>query len=381
MKSLQLFLFALLSSPLAYSQTEEPWIRFFDTKTEKIGYKDLKGNIKIPARFENPTRADTFYNIIAVMKLIAGKYQPSYFLKSGRSVAQDSVYMFDATFDCESEGKIIFYDKTKDCVGFLDKNGFPIIPAAYNWVSPFRNGIAVGYRNAIRKCADENTPAIDCEHWSWHGGESVLINEKNEVLVDSVALDYRNINWYSLKLNDPSPDTSIYITLKGRNNTTYSFMDYEKEFNKWFSGIFLSALSVNRNRLNNFLFDEITFSSEDKGWRSLRKDLFLKTYPAALTAKRFELNNLKEISIGQRSLNELIYDKAIYKKYMNACGEHNGDKFPLFNVTLTHYKKRIKPLTDSDLEFLKEYEINYQEQFDFLRTEKGYELLGVSLEK
>jgi len=64
---------------------------------------------------------------------------------------------------------------------------------------------------------------------------------------------------------------------------------------------------------------------------------------------------------------------------LNTCGDHNNDKFPLFSVWITYYKRRAKPLENISSDFLKEYEIDYQEHFEFLRTEQDYKLLSVPL--
>src|SRR5688572_25077080 len=139
--------------------------------SELSGYRDLKGNIKQPAKFGGFTRADSFHHIIAVTETIDRSYKSYYLLKDGRKIGQDSVFVLDFTFDCESEGKIIFKDRKKDRVGFLDKNGSAIIPAIYNYVSPFRNGIAIAHRNAKRKCLEKNGDTTRCEHLGWEGGE------------------------------------------------------------------------------------------------------------------------------------------------------------------------------------------------------------------
>ncbi|MEJ7821660.1 MAG: WG repeat-containing protein [Chitinophagaceae bacterium] len=382
MRQNALILIALFLTHFSFGQTQDVWVRFYDTTKEQSGYKDLKGNIKIPAKFEAFTRADTFHYIIAVNEKVDSSYKSYYLLKNGKKVGQDSVFMFDFTVDCESEGKIIFYDSKRDRVGFFDKNGAAIIPAIYNYASPFRNGLAIAHRNAKRKCWEEGGDTTKCEHLGWEGGETILINEKNEILADTVNLNLSNIDWYSKKVNDASIDTNIYVSIKGRNNPTYSFVDFEKEFNKWYYKSFLTGInSKNHSSLQNLLFFEVTFWSNKNGWTSLESKEFVKAFPTALFSTRFQPNKLKEISLSQDSFNELIFDKDIYKKYLNSCGAPNKEKFPLFNVLITYYKKRIKPIGNIQSDFFKKYEIDYQEQFDFLRTEQGYRLLSASLKK
>ncbi len=365
----------LINSPI-FGQTQDVWLRFFDSTGDRVGFADKKGMIKIPAKFIKSTRADSFYNIIAVAEFNDSLYKSYYLLKNGRKAGIDSVYSFDFSFDCESEGKIIFQDKKKNRVGFLDQNGQAIIPAIYNYVTPFHNGLALAYRNAKRMCWDEKEDTLNCEHWGWTGGELILINEKNEILADSVDLNGSHVNWYSAKINQTYIDTSRYIQLKGRNNRVYSFLDYDKEFQNWFQAIFLPTLHNPHGNLINLLFSEITFWTGKTGWTSLDRKKFLVKFPNVLLNSLFQTNRLKQISISQSSLNELIYNKPIYRQYLNACGEHNKYRFPLFNVLLTYYKKRERVNEIGATDFDKNYEISFQLEFEFLRTSEGYKLLS-----
>lgn len=384
-----IFTLCFLLSLSVFGQSNDSWIRFYDTTSDLSGYKDLNGKIKIPAKFTNFTRADTFYNIIAVTEKIDSTWKRYYLLKDGRKVGVDSVYFFDFAFDCENEGTILFEDKKKNRVGFFDKNGVVIIPAIYNAATSFRNGLAIALKNATRTCWGENEDTLNCEHLSWKGGETILINEKNEVLVDSLDINLRNINWYSLKINDPTVDTSIWITLKGVNRKTYSFINYDNEFRKWFNSVFLQAVSTKENnRFKDLLFSKITYWTKENGRINTSNDDFIKKYSSSITKERFKKNKLKEVSISDDDLIYFDKEDTLFNFFMDACGSHNRDKFPAFDVMLTYYKKRLKKLNmpnnkkseKSELsDFYDNYEIAYQEHFEFIRTDKGYNLLKVSL--
>lgn len=386
-----IFILFMFLTKFSSGQIDETWISFYDSTTELIGYKDLKGNIKIPAKFSNLTRADTFYNIIAVSENTDSSYQSYYLLKDGRRVGIDSVFMFDFTYDCESEGKILFVDTKKNRVGFLGKNGKAIIPAIYNAATPFRNGLSTALKNAKRKCWDENEDTLNCEHWLWVGGETVLINDKNEILVDSLTADIRNLNWYSLKINEQNTDTTSWTSIKGNNGNIYSFLNYEKEFKKWFHLKFLAALhSLSSDPLRQLLFSEVTFWSNKTGWTSLSNIKYLKMFPASVTKEKFLETSTKNVSIYADDLNPFIFEGKLYSGFYDACGSHNKEKFPVFNVMITYYKKRTNKLkskasTESQTEkrvpsdFEKQYQISYQEHFDFIRTAEGYRLLSVSV--
>ena len=384
------FILCFFLTQFSFGQTKNVWVSFYDTTTELTGYKDLLGKIKIPAKFTNFTRADTFYNIIAVTEKVDSTYKNYYLLKNGKKVGQDSVFMFDFTFDCESEEKILFKNNKIDRVGFFDKNGVAIIPAIYNAASPFRNGLAIALKNAKRQCWGENEDTLNCEHLSWSGGESILINDKNEILVDSLKADLSNINWYSLKVNQPNIDTSIWISIQGNNKCSYSFINYEKEFTKWFNSKFLIALKApNSKEFKELLFSKITFWTNKNGLTSLSGDKFFKSFPAAVTREKFKETNVRKLSINGEDLNEFIFEDKLYNGFYNACGSHNKEKFPLFEVMLTYYKKRkkeleltppagVKPEDWKLSDFDKKYEIDCQEHFEFIRTSEGYKLLSVS---
>jgi len=379
----------VLAPAYAFAQSDDPWIRFEDKATELYGFKDLKGNVRVPARFTPFIAADSFYNIIAVNDGIENA--DYYLLKNGRRVGKDSVYYFDFTMDCEQEGKILFKDRKKDRVGFFDKNGRVVIPAVYNAASPFNNGCALALRNAKRKCWDGHADTVHCEHLGWEGGETVMINDRNEVLANSIKVDRENhIDWYSKRTDDPAIDTSIYLNIVGTNGHTYSFIDFEKEFIRWFHDHFLQALNGDNARvhLGTLCFSEVTYWSERKGWTSLPKHTFLKKFRHVFSEERFQETALKKISIMDEGLNQFIFEKLVYRKFYNACGEHNKERFPAFDVMLNYYRKRLKPLqetppgTDWKLSaFERSFELDYQEHFEFLKTEEGYKLLSISLKR
>jgi hypothetical protein len=390
MSKKNILLIFILCSKFSLAQTEDHWVKYIDTIKQLVGYKDLAGNIKIPARYSISANADKFYNIMAISEKVDSNYCFYYLLRDGTKVGRDSVFSFDSMNDCESEGKILFLDRKKDRVGFFDKNGVVIIPAVYNIATPFHNGLAIAMRNAKRECWDTNEDTLTCEHLSWTGGEIILINEKNEILADSLTWAFNNINWYSLKTNTSNIDTTICMSLKGRNGNTYSFINYEKEFTKWFKTKFLVALnSSHKHNLAKYLFTEITYSAINE-WKGLPKNKWLDSFPTVLTKSRFKENKLKQLSIVDVDFNSLIYEGPTYNEFFTACGLHNKEKFPTFLVMLTYYKKcaievKLAPLKGSIpdpttiSDFTNQYEIDYQENFEFIKTKDGYQLYSVQV--
>jgi hypothetical protein len=380
-------LLGLFLTQSVWGQNNPSWNRFKDAKTGLYGYKDLHGVIKVSAKYEILPPRNTF-DIIAVREEIDSSYNSYYLLRNGKTVAADSVYIFDFTFDCENEGKIRFVNRAGK-VGFLNKEGKVIIPAIYNYATPFYNGVSVALKNAKRKCWGKDD-SVNCEHYSYVGGERNLINDKNEILVANFKSDSGSLNWYSMLINATSIDSSICISVKGINNNVYSFVDYEKEFSRWLHTKFLPGLD-NRTEFKNFVFQEVTFwSQKGQKWVSVDKDKFISIYKSSTLKKCFEMNYLKELNVFPDDLNWYTYTKKIYTKFYNACGYPNSKKYPLFNAVISYYKKRDKSLTDTSIaekiakpksKFFLEYELDYQQDLLFIRTEKGYKLLEVSLEK
>jgi hypothetical protein len=361
------FSLTILSCKQNTVHTNSKWYSFYNEATELTGYKDAAGKVKLPAKFGLLTRAHVFDHIIAVDEhLPQDKYKSYYLLKNGKQVGKDSTYSWDFTYDCESEQKIRFRDRKTDKVGFFDHNGRVVIPAVYNDAQPFHNGLALVIRNAKRICWEggEATPKNPCEHWSWIG-TSALINPQNEIVVDSVDFDsIRDIDWFSLKISDRMPDTSLYTNLKGVNGKYYAFINYEKEFKKWFYRSYFSK--VNTNDLLKACFDEVYIQAnfKDTTERHYTKTAFVKQYGQLLSQKISTIGQPgTETAIMPEALNSFIYTDKNYKQFYTDCGDPNSEKYPQFDVVTTHLNSRKQS--------------DYQESLSFIRTSAGYKLIGI----
>lgn len=286
---LKVFAFIFLACPL-YGQEklrmeeEDLWTSYWEEDTKLIGFKDSKGNIKIPSKFVGGgTIAHKFKNIMAVVEQMNDHlYDQYYLLKDGRQVGRDSIFLWDNTPDCESEGKIRFHVEKTDKIGFFGKNGEIVIPAVYNYALPFRNGLTVAIKGAEKICWD-GTPYRQnnsCEHWRWKGGDNVLINEANETLIK--GFDYtRSLDLSTIKISEKPFESSSREFFKGTNGKYYSFVNMKRDFQNWFDAVFL-----NPDNLLESSFQEITFWSEDKKDRiSVPKKEFLERNKAILIKK------------------------------------------------------------------------------------------------
>lgn len=364
----------LLAAVSAFAQkpADAVWTQFEkQTKAgSTFGYKDAAGHIRIPAKFGNFSRALRFRHIIAVNE--EATQRQYYLLKDGRKVGRDSVYLFDYTFDCESEGKIRFRDRRKYRVGFFDSSGHVCIPAVYNTVTPFHNGLAVARIGAHLECLSGEKDTIQCEHAAWVGGRSVLIDARNEVLADSLPNDQStNINWYSLKINVPAIDTATTRTFRAVNGGRYIFTDYEKEFTHWFYDVFVPAVRTGlASKATPLCYSELAVSGRPfRGWPHFDRATFVqKFYQPVLRPKLSSLRyGEKGVDISAEDFNNLVFDSKNFQAFLTDCGEPFREKYPAFNVVVTE----VGPAGQRNYE--------HQQHFAFIRTAEGYRLFSVSL--
>ncbi|WP_374948851.1 WG repeat-containing protein [Mucilaginibacter sp.] len=362
MRTLCFVFFIMLTSGYVCAQKDNKWYRFIDTKTNLTGYKDATGKIKVSAKFGPLTRASVFRNIIAIDEEVSERNFANYYLlKTGKKVGVDSTYIWDFTFPFENEEKIIFRDKKTDRVGFFDKNGIIAIPAVYNDAMPFHNGLALVIRNAKRICWEggEATKSNPCEHWSWKGVTSI-INAKNDILVDSLDLDsIPLINWYSLKIGDNPLDNSLYINLKGVNGRVYSFVDYKREFQQWFSSKFLTI--KNAKQLRQCCFK--VFSAQINRRKYNDRQMLSSDFAMVSNYLNKIKNNRLQSDTESDDLYSDVYGKKGFEMFYNDIGEHDRFKYPAFVVYVGN-KKNLN-----------------EESFRFLRTDYGYKLISMVLKK
>lgn len=322
------------------------------------------------AQQNEPVNPDTNVNAgITVVRdtTDSSKLRHYYKLANGRVLGEDSVYVFDATDDCESDGKIRFRDRVTDKVGFFDNDGRVVVPAVYNDASRFQNGMAMVIKDARRVGWDgEDCEKSDCEHWLWKGGSMMLINAQNQVLVDSFEVDGQ-INWYSLRIQDMRGDTSLFCSVKGVNGKWYVFVDYQKEFDKWFREEYLAALP-DLAKLREFSHDSLVSSlPEYQEWQRMSGDEFIQKCGSRLAA-RLQLVRDHKISIFTGltpfGLNPYIHTGASFEPFFDGCIPGDAGRYPAFEVTSNFTGKDGR--------------LDYQENYSFLRTDKGYKLIGIS---
>jgi len=360
------FLFIVICSR-GFSQSQDDWYLFEDTATQQSYYRDARNVVKTRPLQLMAGGPRVFTAIVPVVESIADTgYKAFYLLRDGREVARDSLYFWDNMPDCERESKIRFRDPLKDKVGMLDDNGTVIIPAVYNDMTSFDNGLAWAIKGAERECWEggKYDAAHPCEHWTWKGGTQVLLNDKNEVLAEFPSdMEFWKLDPYSLKAGEPPVDTSLWLSFEGKGGKLYLLRRREKDFERWLQGTFMPAAID--GRLKEYLATDVLWENgEDR--LPMAPDTFMTKLGPVLAKKLSVLRRDRAgYDIIPDDLNPYIYDRPAYKKYFDNCGSFLRMKYPAYTVLVSHYTAEGKLL--------------YQEHFGFLRTAQGYRLVYVSM--
>jgi hypothetical protein len=349
----------LCTIPLS-AQADHPWTVFPSEDSGLAGFKDQHGRIRIKPKFAGFTIAKKFDKIIAVMEEKNGKNELYYLTKSGKKVQRGNLYLFDNSPDCESEGFIRFRDRKTDKAGLLNGKGEIAIPAAYNDLTPVRNGFIIALKGAKKKYLDANEPS-GCNHFSWVDGEKLLIDTRNQIIIRNFDSE-SNLDFFSINIaSEPSKDVRRQNFL-GVDGRYYSFVDYKKEFREWLFSNLLENLSM--EKLIEYSYHKIYFWKEPDGWKHESKHQLIERNFELIRSRLAEIKNKDSdyiVSVG--GPNPFIYDAAEFNPYYNNCGEPKEWKYPVMDVI-------INQKTESDL---------IQDHFEFLRTAGGYKLISVTI--
>lgn len=341
----------------AKSQTK--WTSFYNVDSTAIGFKDARGIVQIEPKFTGFTQVNNFDYIIAVAEKINDQWNSYYLTKSGKQIGTDSLYVFDFTFDCESEGFIRFQDPKTQKIGLFNKEGKVQIPAIYDGLTAVNNGLLIGLQGAKKVYWDKDKHE-GCNHFSWEGGKEVLINTLNHVLVENFPLT-TDLNFYDVKASKTANPSHNRTSFKTTDGTYLSFIDYKKEFNHWFFATFLNNL--NENDVVQNTHDIIVWESPDE-WVYEKKETFItRNYEVLHSELKSFTDANADYFISLDGLNSLIYKDENYAAYFDNCGNALVEKYPLINLVINK----------------KNNDTQVQNHFDFLRTPSGYQLISVTI--
>lgn len=359
MKKILLISYCFLIGSIAFSQKSNHWTAFMNEDETLFGYKDANGTIKIPPKFSSVYYTDKFEHIIGVIEKNNNTWEGYYLTKAGKKTGRDSLYIFDNTMDCESEGFIRFSDLKTENVGMLDRNGEVVIPAQYNAISKVQNGMVLALKGAEKQYWEHNDHA-GCNHYSWTGGQEMLIDTLNNVLIENFSYTDK-LNFYSLlKTKEPHPD-SVRMNFLAKDGNYYSFIDFEKEFSGWLNKF---LVNLTKEKMLESSYNSVCSWDNDRGWVHTSKERFMDNNFLPIQKKMSVImDSATEYTLFKSGLNPFIYEDPAFDNYYNNCREALEWKYPVMSVVVTYYKNK---------------EIQ-QNHFDFLRTDKGYKLISVTL--
>lgn len=299
-------------------------------------------------------------NRITIIENDRTKEYKNYYLTSmGKIVGRDSLFLVDNSPDCENEGFIRFHDPITEKVGIFNRNGYVVIPAEYNSLSKVINGMVIGLKNATKDYGD-NKKHLGCNHFIWKGGEYVLIDTNNRLLVENFNNAY-HLNLFSLMISTEINDGKTRENFKGKNGKYFSFVNNDKEFEAWLKDSLLNNLS--KDNILNHSCDSIYYDNSEYRSISTKND-FLNKYLNTLIVQ-LELIKTKQTSYHIFDDELVIVDRtdSVFKSYFDECLEYKYWKYPVKNIVISNeVKGRLE-----------------QAHIEFVRTGVGYKLINVSI--
>ncbi len=325
------FLFFFNFLALAEEKKDDIWFVFKDESSGLMGFKDAKGHIVEKAQYY--VEANRFKDLIYIWRDNQG-HERYILTKSGKKIHDLPIFWNNGMnmADCESEGFIRFTNK-EGKVGLLNKEGEITIPAEYDRLSQATGGFIVALTGA--------ETIVDMSHQDPHsflkGGEEYLIDVNNNILIKNFK-SHEYINYYSLKIEENPSQNEIRESFLGVNGKYYSFINYEKEFEKWFFKEVLDNLSQENlmnitdekmrysiKNSNNHISEEIAESS------TVIKDNYELIYKKLTAAQMMDERQY----IYQIYQDNLFYDEELLsEEYYNSCSKRNNKKYPAMTVTV-----------------------------------------------
>jgi len=159
---------------VAFGQKNKDFLVLYtDTSSglELYGYKNKNGKIAIRAQYTS-TYTDTLYRMAIVLK----DWEWLGIDRNGKEILKP--YIYDNGPDYVEEGLFRFVENKK--IGFANLNGQKIIPAQYDFATPFADGISEYFIGGERiyengKTAEQikrENGSFEDLHWTW-GGKNV----------------------------------------------------------------------------------------------------------------------------------------------------------------------------------------------------------------
>lgn len=350
-----LSLWILLSATIAAAQHRDTWTAFYDNEEESylLGFKNSKGAVMISPKFMGFTTVRKWDHIAAFMEDSSGLFLQYYMLKDGTKFGRDSLYIFDMSFDCESEGYIKFRDPVSGHTGMFDSVGKIAIPPVYNDITAFRNGMAVALKGAYKKRWDTDSGHSGCDHWSWEGGEELLIDQQNNVLISGFPAS-NDLDIYSMKMDSLPETDSTRVYFRGKDQRYYSFTDKLQYFRQFLFREFLTNIS--QDQLIQHAYKHIIHWDDDSSsWQQTSKEHYIKQHYGLLSQKLtmlLDTTTVYSISLAGFLPHPEVMLPELEHCYDN-CGQWNTSRYPLYQVSISHFGPGKRFLYQDYLNFVK----------------------------
>lgn len=372
------YLFLSHLSP-AQNTTSQNWVRFEDTTTLRFGFKDLQGNIKINAIYwDCPT--DTFKTIAFV-----GIDNEGWVCINKKQEILFRPYICDNGIDIFQSGLIRIQENKK--MGFANSDGKVVIPAVYDFVTPFDNCYAAFLTGGKYVCGDKEVPDTLCEHMQWAGGSWGIINKNADTLIPpSINDSIFNLQCLNISSLTDSMPNACYLPVKGVSQT-YFIEDVEKSFKQFFTDFLHNAETMNVMFIKAACLSHIKctyclINTQQEYAHLVKTKQYIPGYyhtlnqaKEVMTVNKFiheDLNivfsrkalaALRDSSITQIFIDNIYCDylfsfenDALFLKHLSA-----QNKYYKITAVVTH-KENAKAF--------------YQEHYEFLKTDTGFKFIG-----
>lgn len=356
--------FLSVASTIVYAQSDQKWFSYWNADTTLLGFKNAKGEILIEPKFIMVSCSD-FEKVSGVVEQVSEDVYKTYYLRNdGTKFAEDSVYFFDAAADNESEGYIRFKSPKTSKVGLMDVNGRIILPAVYDEMKPVEFGFVRALKGAKKDFWEEHEDD-GCGHFSWIGGESQLISiENRKVLSSTFLMDkkgehiYEDLDYSTFEKARKKSTDSLRMSFKAKGGGYVSFVSLDKSFDQWINQNFFQQ--PNELQFQKNIADSLVIWEEDEGWVAISKEDLFSDKKEELSAF-FEMINSKKYVQFNSAGDFFLHDFTMFKQYYTGCLEFDTPHYPYYEVVVTNEER------------------NEQSHFHFLRTDKGWQLVCLTL--
>jgi hypothetical protein len=169
------FLFSILTC--GQKASNDFLVSFIDSSSGLYSYKNLRGQIIIPAKYI-VTFTDTLYSFafVADKHKLMGINSKDHFILEPFNYDNGPDYVQERLFRYVEKGK----------KGFANHNGQKIIPARFDFARPFQNGLAAFNVGGHKQ--------YHGEHWVWQGGLWGFINRKGKTVIEPTFISINDFD-------------------------------------------------------------------------------------------------------------------------------------------------------------------------------------------